>query len=193
MQTCYNCGKQVSDETLICPDCGALVRRYTTPANPAVPQAQSLHTPEPAPAQVGRRLHGPVKVWLIILCAISAYMAFSCLCCAVLALQPEIIDRMLSQPGMELFEPLFESMRAELPALLPLYATLTVLFLAKSGCHLWQVLQARRLPFYLSIAVSFAAIVCAVGLGGTLSVVLHFLDPVITWLGLRRFWPQMRK
>ena len=23
MQTCYNCGKQVSDETLICPECGA--------------------------------------------------------------------------------------------------------------------------------------------------------------------------
>lgn len=28
MVTCYNCGKQVSDETLICPECGALVRRY---------------------------------------------------------------------------------------------------------------------------------------------------------------------
>ena len=32
MQTCYNCGKQVSDETLICPECGALVKRYTSPA-----------------------------------------------------------------------------------------------------------------------------------------------------------------
>ena len=32
MQTCYNCGKQVSDETLICPECGALVKRYTAPA-----------------------------------------------------------------------------------------------------------------------------------------------------------------
>ncbi len=32
MQTCYNCGLEVSDETLICPECGALVRRYTKPA-----------------------------------------------------------------------------------------------------------------------------------------------------------------
>lgn len=32
MQKCYNCGKEVSDETLICPECGALVKRYTTPA-----------------------------------------------------------------------------------------------------------------------------------------------------------------
>ena len=31
MITCYNCGKQVSDETLICPECGALVRRYEAP------------------------------------------------------------------------------------------------------------------------------------------------------------------
>ena len=32
MQTCYNCGRQVDDNVLICPDCGALVRRYGRPA-----------------------------------------------------------------------------------------------------------------------------------------------------------------
>ena len=28
MQKCYNCGKEVDDNVLICPDCGALVKRY---------------------------------------------------------------------------------------------------------------------------------------------------------------------
>lgn len=32
MQKCYNCGKEVDDNVLICPECGALVRRYTKPA-----------------------------------------------------------------------------------------------------------------------------------------------------------------
>lgn len=40
MQTCYNCGKQVSDETLICPECGALVKRYTSPARDPEEYAQ---------------------------------------------------------------------------------------------------------------------------------------------------------
>ena len=31
MQTCYNCGRQVEDNVLICPDCGALVKRYGRP------------------------------------------------------------------------------------------------------------------------------------------------------------------
>lgn len=32
MQKCYNCGKEVDDNVLICPECGALVKRYTSPA-----------------------------------------------------------------------------------------------------------------------------------------------------------------
>ena len=31
MQKCYNCGKEVDDNVLICPDCGALVKRYGKP------------------------------------------------------------------------------------------------------------------------------------------------------------------
>ena len=52
MVTCYNCGKQVSDETLICPECGALVRRY---------EAAPRREPEPrydAGAWQGQRQNG---------------------------------------------------------------------------------------------------------------------------------------
>ena len=40
MQTCYNCGRQMDDNVLICPDCGALVRRYGKPA----PQSGQIRT-----------------------------------------------------------------------------------------------------------------------------------------------------
>lgn len=76
MQTCYNCGTQVPDEKLICPECGALVKRYTTPArredffqaaeNPAQPttpvrpvppeRSQKPDFPQPGPETPG---YGP--------------------------------------------------------------------------------------------------------------------------------------
>ena len=53
MQKCYNCGKEVDDNVLICPDCGALVKRYTKPET----------QPEPTliPARM-KRPHSPVRV-----------------------------------------------------------------------------------------------------------------------------------
>ena len=51
MQTCYNCGKQVDDNVLICPDCGALVRRYGKPApQQEEPVADLTYAPETAEA-----------------------------------------------------------------------------------------------------------------------------------------------
>ena len=41
MQKCYNCGKEVDDNVLICPECGALVKRYTKPE----PQPEPLLLP----------------------------------------------------------------------------------------------------------------------------------------------------
>ena len=52
MQTCYNCGRQVDDNVLICPDCGALVRRYGKPApQQEEPVADLTYAPETAEAR----------------------------------------------------------------------------------------------------------------------------------------------
>ena len=197
MQTCYNCGKSVSDETLICPDRGALVRRYNTPANSVVqqplqpvPAVQPIAQPA---AQSGVRLQGAVKVWLILLSVFSAYMAFSSLCSVLLGANPQVFDTLLSEPGMENMEPMLSTMRDLLPQALPLFVILLVLFSAKFACHLWLLLRPRRLAFYASIGVSFAGMLLAFLFGGSISVMLYFIDPLITWLGLRRFWPGMRK
>ena len=108
MQTCYNCGKQVSDETLICPDCGALVRRYTTPVNPAVNPAPVQSVPAvpgavPPPAGGKLRLRGAVKVWLIIECVLCGYMAFSALCAGLLAGNPQAMEMMAKKQELDAF------------------------------------------------------------------------------------------
>ena len=42
MQKCYNCGKEVDDNVLICPDCGALVKRYGRPESAQPEQEADL-------------------------------------------------------------------------------------------------------------------------------------------------------
>lgn len=205
MQTCYNCGKSVPDGTLICPDCGALVRRYTTPANPTAqqPAQQPVRPVQPiqpisqqpvrpvAPDKV--RLRGPVKVWLIILCVISGYMAFSSLCAALLGSNPQVMEQMLSESGMGNASYLLSTMREMFPAAVPLFFLLCALFAAKFGCHLWLLLSARRLAFYVSIAVSLLSLLAMFLPVGSWAFILYFLDPLITWLGLWSFWKRMPK
>ena len=47
MQKCYNCGKEVDDNVLICPDCGALVKRYGRPES-AQPEQEAPAAQTPA-------------------------------------------------------------------------------------------------------------------------------------------------
>ena len=82
MQKCYNCGKEVDDNVLICPDCGALVKRYGRPesaqpeqeADP-FPRETAFDTqPQPRGAvwqqEDGKlKFSGYVTFWLV-LCAI---------------------------------------------------------------------------------------------------------------------------
>lgn len=106
MQTCYNCGKEVDDNVLICPECGALVKRYTAPAQqqpensaPEAPQSPMPQPVQPNPytaqsnpyaaqpkppraivyggADGKLHLRGLIMAWIVI-CAIGAlYNAFS--------------------------------------------------------------------------------------------------------------------
>ena len=212
MQTCYNCGKQVPDTTLICPDCGALVKRYTeaprreqqTPQqnpyqqnpyqqNPFQPVQQPL---DPAGAPQKVRLYGGIRAWLIFLLILSAYMAFSSLFSIALAADPAILDQMIAASGMsaaEGMEAMFSLLREAFsqPLALPMCIAALVFYAAKFGCHLWLLLSGRRLPFRVSIGVSLAGLLVMLLLGGGLGLLFYFLEPLLTWLGLKRFWPWM--
>lgn len=221
MQTCYNCGKQVPDTTLICPDCGALVRRYTDapPRGQQNPYQQNPYQQNPyqqnpyqqvpnqqnpfqpvqgadsagAPQRV--RLYGGVRVWLIILIVLSGYMAFSSLLSVFLAANPAILESMAAESGMESMEGMIDMLREVIaePTALPLFIAMLVFYTAKFCCHLWLLLSGRRLPFRVSIGVSLGGLLAVLLLGGSLLSVLYFLDPLLTWLGLKRFWPWMPK
>lgn len=79
MQTCYNCGRQVEDNVLICPDCGALVKRYTS-----VPKQEPASAQEQP--QQGKRLfvdengvvqmRGGMRTWLIITTILAGFLLF---------------------------------------------------------------------------------------------------------------------
>ena len=77
MQKCYNCGKEVDDNVLICPECGALVKRYTKPETQPEPEQPGYSSqPQPQPQAAVWRLEngklnfrGYVTFWLV-LCAI---------------------------------------------------------------------------------------------------------------------------
>ena len=217
MQTCYNCGRQVPDTTLICPDCGALVKRYTDappreqpnpqpnsyPLNPYQqnPYQQNPFQPvqpvDPTGAPQRVRLYGGIRAWLIFLIVFSAYMAFSSLTSVFLAANPAILDQMLEASGMnavEGMEALVSLLREAFsqPLALPMCIAALVFYVAKGGCHLWLLLSGRRLAFRVSIGVSLAGMLVLL-LGGGLGLLLYFLEPLLTWMGLKRFWPWMPK
>ncbi|MFR3996945.1 MAG: zinc-ribbon domain-containing protein [Oscillospiraceae bacterium] len=98
MQKCYNCGKEVDDNVLICPECGALVRRYTKPVQ-QIPEPENVPPRSAAypgayetPAQESLRervwldavgkphLNGALCFWLIVCAVFTAYLvvAFGC-------------------------------------------------------------------------------------------------------------------
>ena len=80
MQTCYNCGRQVDDNVLICPDCGALVRRYGKPApQQEEPVADLTYAPEAAEARPAKpkRFQTGAKVWLILCIIAAAFQTLS--------------------------------------------------------------------------------------------------------------------
>lgn len=198
MQTCYNCGKVVSDETLICPECGALVRRYNNPP----PREESAPVqPEPIvmepirPMQKGKvRFHGGLKFWLIFLCIFSGYLMFSSLCSVLVGTNAEVFREMFAGSDLPVGGGL--SMQEVLDiaeSAVPLFASLCFLFALKLGCHIWLLASGRRVPFFVSIGISLAALIGVTLMGGSLLVILYFFDPLLTWLSLRRYWPYMEK
>lgn len=193
MQTCYNCGKTVSDETLICPDCGALVKRYTSPPvrEEAAPVMQQAPVPEQNQSQ-RVRLYGGVKVWLILLSVLAGYFCFSSLCAVFYALNADALRDMFAQPGMEALAPMMEEMLDMLPQMLPVFAVMAIVCALKLFCHIWLLVSGRKLAFYFDIGTGVLSLLLLL-IGGSLLSFFFVIEPLMTWLLLKRFWPWMQK
>lgn len=212
MQTCYNCGKEVPDEILICPDCGALVRRYTTPPprmneqptqsepprqewNPQQvwdPQQPWVQPQDPEkPKKV--RFFGGTKLWMIVLAVFSCYMAFNSLCSVFVCLNVDVFLQIMQESGIEAYIELFEEIQSLVPQLFPYCLAMAILFTVKAICHIWLLRSGRKLPFRVSIGTSIVGIACIAILGGSILDLIFFLDPIFEWPSLRRYWPWMGK
>lgn len=206
MQKCYNCGKEVDDNVLICPDCGALVKRYGKP-EPAreeretepFPQNTAFDTrPQPRGAVFQRedgklKFSGYVTFWLV-LCAI--YLGYTLLgfACTLFIYRFrdfyfEILDQFEELASMA---ELLRTLLASLETAPVYYIVVGVLVAVQFGCVVWFLAAKRKLAFYILTAAAVLLTALQLVLGGGVSALIYLLGPFTAWLLLRSGWGLLR-
>lgn len=208
MQKCYNCGKEVDDNVLICPDCGALVKRYGKP----VPQTQEEPLPAPAaypgayetPGQPQKReavwldaagkphFRGSVCFWLIVCAVMAGYLLFGFGCMLlVYHAQPVFFDAMEAFPELSDMKELLTIMVESIDAFYAFYVAVPVLFAVKLFGIVWLLVSRRRLAFYIASGASVVLLIVSLVFGGGLQAVIYALDMALTFLFLRKDWKKL--
>ena len=169
MQKCYNCGKEVDDNVLICPECGALVRRYTKPAQ-QIPEPENVPPRSAAypgayetPAQESRRervwldaagkphLNGALCFWLIVCAVFTAYLVFAFGCVLlVYHAQSYFIETLESFPEFSDMLKLLDVMLESVETYYAFYIAVPVLFAGKLAGLVWFLISKRRIAFYVA-------------------------------------------
>ena len=204
MQKCYNCGKEVDDNVLICPDCGALVKRYGSPEpaqeeQGATPfQQETAFDAQPRGAvwrqEDGKlKFSGYVTFWLV-LCAI--YLGNILLSFAVTLLVYrfrdfyfEILGQFEEMAYMEEYlRQLLSIIEAEPIRLIVVGVLVAVQF----GCVVWFLASKRKLAFYILTVAAVLLSVLQLILGGGLTALIYLLGPFTAWLLLRGSWRLLR-
>lgn len=213
MQTCYNCGKEVDDGVLICPECGALVKRYTTPpvreAEPAPPEAcdapdnpwyhapssgaRDAAQPQNATGSVWRDERGGVHfrsgltVWLVVNLLCSGYMALSYGCSLLVHRFQDFYFGILEQ--LPEFSEMLPVLR-ELVRYVGLNQTLFVIFLVLTlgafVASIWLLAGRSRAALYTLLG--FSAVLGAAMLAvNTLYALLTLGSAAVTFFWLKKY------
>ena len=198
MITCYNCGKEVSDETLICPECGALVRRYERPPvrqQPDVPPMNPMNPIYTQPSGQVKNKRGfrtGVKVWMWLCIAFYGLYTASFLYTGVQLTQnsdvAQMILEMFRQNGLDL---------------VAVYGSGSVLgwimIVNGAGCliecaMLIALLATRRRLFVkvLMIGSLVLVVVMVILTGLSMFTLLYLVCAAVTFLLLKRDLPAMR-
>lgn len=220
MQTCYNCGKQVDDNVLICPECGALVKRYTAPA-----QQHAEETPQSAPqppmqqparpdayteqqrpsrpivwgGQDGKlHLRGLVMAWIVICAVVALYNALSFGCGLYLYRHQDTFLAFLTPyEGLsDQIGQMVELMRAMIDAIGQfqlLYVLFLLLYLVKGVGYIWFAAQKRRIALYLVFGASIVLLILMLAIGNGLMAVWYCVDAIVTAIIFRKSWQVLRK
>ena len=207
MQKCCNCGKEVDDNVLICPDCGALVKRYGRPES-AQPEQEADPFPretafdtQPQPrGAVWRQEDGKLKFsgyvtfWLV-LCAI--YLGNILLSFAITLLVYRFRDFYFEILGQfeelaymeEYLRQLLSIIEAEPIRLIVVGVLVAVQF----GCVIWFLVSKRKLAFYILTVAAVLLSVLQLILGGGLTALIYLLGPFTAWLLLCSSWKLLRE
>ena len=204
MQTCYNCGREVDDNVLICPDCGALVKRYGAPVRRSEPEQGSVPAARSADDRTGQsrgrfivrdengklRVRGFLKVLCIVCLAADLYLAFSQFFVLWLSGAGEFFRALMEDyaaVGME--ASIMDMMRFTVDFVLE--NRLFVIFFGsafvlKAACFAWFLAGKRRLALYLAGGVSVAVVVIFLFSGGGIAALEYCLDILVVMLLLLR-------
>lgn len=206
MQTCYNCGKEVDDQVLICPDCGALVRRYGKPAQsqeqtPSEEQYLSdVQQPQVnAPrgivwrdARGKLRLRGLFCAWLVVCAVIALYSALSFGCGLYLfGRQDEVRNLFAPYPEFSQMLELLELMMELIGQFYALYVLLLLVYLVKGVAYIWFMVKKKKLALYFICGASAALYLLMVLSGSGFSALLYVADCALTMLFLCTSWKQL--
>ena len=196
MQTCYNCGKEVDDSVLICPDCGALVKRYT-----AAPARDADPAPAPASAaaqstgfvrrdESGKlRIRGFLKVWLILCIAAACYTAFSFW--FVLSNEDFILETFRSMDAAMAEN--MEQMLSLLHDFSYVYILMGILLGVKILCYLWFLISKRKLAFWILFGAAVAMALPSLLQLALMGALTMCLDVIVIWICLKGSWPLLPK
>lgn len=203
MQTCYNCGKQVSDETLICPDCGALVRRYTTPPKRETDPPESAAAPYQMPSEQqqaphkravwreesGRvRFSGLLTFWMVMLILFSGYLALSYGCTLILYHNQDVYAQFLAMiPNFAALAEIFPDLVAVIGQYYPIFAALLLASAVCFGASIWLLAAKRRLAW--QVLLGSGALLCVLMLFvSSMSMLLFALGALaVTFFTLRPY------
>ena len=211
MQKCYNCGKEVSDETLICPECGALVKRYTTPpARQAEQEARnnemwdgyaqnfSNAQPQRPDGSVWRdgnaKVHfrGGLTAWLVVCLLVTGYMLLSYLSVQFLYRNQDLYFSVLeSMPELSGYADILRPLMEYIQSYNAYFIVQTVLSAALFASVIW-----------LLAGKSKAALFACLGIDVLFALLLAFMNPVaailfaggaaVTFFWMKKYLPLLR-
>lgn len=213
MQTCYNCGRQVADDVLICPDCGALVKRYTDPPRrepqedaPQQPYEQPPCEQPSAPAKRPRvwtdangktRLAGSVKAFVIVMAVLAGYLALSFACLLIVYHDQDVYAQLFQMmSGVDdtigRVAGAFDELMAAIGQAYGFILALIGISLARLAASVWLLCSKRRAALYaLVILCGVLAMGLAVA-GYAVYAIVAAADGVITSALLRRDLRRLR-
>lgn len=196
MQTCYNCGRQVDDNVLICPECGALVRRYGKPEPPRPEMAEAPDcAPQPAArAARSKRLPAGAKIWLILCIVVNAIQVFGFVNLFYLyGNQSLFSDVFAAYPELAPMQELLGTLMQSVSMFFWFYVLEASLLLLKCAGLIWFAASARRTAFFAALSFHVLLALLTFVTAGLLQALLSLAGPAILYLLLRKQWSMLAK